>query len=90
MKWKSFIRRRGWDKAGPRKVWIISGEVTFLWGMTGVYREDSLTSPEQVILDWLVMIPFLEEAETETAVRLSIKFRFGCVILVQVTLFEAF
>ena len=30
---------------------IVSGQVTFLWGMAGVYQADYLTSTDQVIPD---------------------------------------
>lgn len=42
-----------------------------LWGWQMSYQVDYITSADQVILEWLIKITFLGEAET--AVRISIK-----------------
>ena len=51
---KAFIGRSAQEKKVSNKKWIISGMVTFLWGMEGVYQEDSLTSADRAIPDWLI------------------------------------
>lgn len=48
---------------------------SFLGGMAKVSQVHYIITADQVILDWLVEITFLGEAET--AVRLGIKSQFG-------------
>lgn len=47
---EDFYRQKGQDKEVTRKVWLVSGMVTFLWGTAGVSQANYLTGAEQVIL----------------------------------------
>lgn len=74
------------EKEVSSKEWIVSGEVTFLWGKAGVCQADYLTSADQVTSDWL-KVTFLRESET--TIRLDVKSWFGDMALAQGTPFWA-
>lgn len=61
-------------------------QVTYFWGSERGYQ-NSLSSAEQEIPNCLIKIKFL--GETETAIRLGIKYWFGDVDLAQRTPFGA-
>ena len=46
---KGFYRQKGAGKEVSSKQWIVHGNVSFLWGMGGLFWVDYLTSADQVI-----------------------------------------